>query len=52
MITVGRRDELGLFAPAKAFSKRLDAKGLGHTFAPTDDGHVAPGGVRGRGVWS
>jgi pimeloyl-ACP methyl ester carboxylesterase len=39
LITVGRNDEFGLFAPAERFAKELDGLGVATTFVPTDQGH-------------
>jgi S-formylglutathione hydrolase FrmB len=39
LITVGRRDEFGLFEPAERFAKELDSLGVPTQFVPTDHGH-------------
>jgi len=39
LITVGRRDDFDLFAPAESFAQELSALGVDTRFVPTDHGH-------------
>jgi hypothetical protein len=38
-IAVPRRDEFGLFLPARRFSERLVARGIAHRFLPDERDH-------------
>ncbi len=46
VVTAGRRDEFGLFAPTQAYVEQLRAAGVAVTWLPTELGHFGAGGPR------